>query len=80
MPKILRYSALRLLVFFGVLCALYLAGMRGFLLLIVAALVSTLVSFFALARFRDETAQVVQQKVDARAARARELREAEDDE
>lgn len=80
MAQIARYTALRLLVFFGILSALYLCGLKGFLLLIVAALLSTLVSYFVLARFRDETTAVVQQRVEAKAERARKMREAEDDE
>lgn len=78
MAKIARYTALRLLVFFGILGAFYLAGLRGFLLLIVAALASTLVSYFALARFREETTAVVQERVEAKQERAQKMREAED--
>ena len=78
MAKILRYTALRLLVFFGILSALFLCGMKGFLLLIVAALLSTLVSYFLLARFREETVTVVQSRVEEKQERAQRMREAED--
>ena len=78
MPQVARYTALRLLVFFGVLGACYLAGLRGFLLLIVAALISTVVGYFVLARFREETVAVVQSRVEAKQERAKKLREAED--
>lgn len=79
MAPVARYTALRLLVFFGLLAVLWLCGLRGFLLLIVAALLSTLVSFFALSRFREETVDVVQHRVEERKLRAQQAREAEDD-
>lgn len=79
MNPIVRYTLLRFLVFFGILAAFYLAGLRGFLLLIVAALASTAVSYFVLNQFRAETEQVVQHKIEERSARAKALREAEDD-
>lgn len=79
MNSVLRYSVLRFLVFFGVLGVLYLVGMRGFLLLIVAALISTAVSYIGLANFRQDTVVAVQKRVDERSERAKKLREAEDD-
>ena len=79
MAPVARYTVLRLLVFFGCLSVGWLVGLRSFLLLIVAALASTAISFFALNRFRQETVDVVEQRVEHRRARSQELREAEDD-
>ena len=45
---------------------------------IVAALASTAISFFALNRFRQETVDVVEDRVEKRRARAQQMREAED--
>lgn len=79
MAPVLRYTALRILVFFGVVCVGWLCGLRTYALLIVAALVSTVISFFVLNRFRQETVDVVQHKVEERQVRAASMREAEDD-
>jgi len=78
MAPVARYTVLRILVFFGCVCLGYLCGLRSFLLLIVAALASTAISFFALNRFRQETVDVVEDRVEKRRARAQQLREAED--
>ena len=54
----LRYTVLRLLVFLGVLSALWLLGLRGqenmLLLVAGAALLSAVISYFGLRRFREE--------------------------
>ena len=78
MAPVARYTVLRLLVVFGCVCLGYLCGLRSFLLLIVAALASTAISFFALNRFRQETVDVVEDRVEKRRARAQQMREAED--
>lgn len=79
MAPVARYTVLRLLVFFGCLSVGWLCGLRSFVLLIVAAVASTVISFFVLNRFRQETVDVVENRVERRRARAQELREAEDD-
>jgi mannitol-specific phosphotransferase system IIBC component len=67
-----RYSLLRILVFFGVLSLLWLLGMRGrdqqIPLLVISALVSMVLSYFVLARFREESTQKLQAAVERRAA------------
>ena len=78
MAPVARYTVLRILVFFGCVCLGYLCGLRSFLLLIVAALASTAISFFALNHFRQETVDVVESRVERRRERSKELREAED--
>ena len=75
----LRYTLLRLLVFFGMMCALYLVGMRGILLLVISALASAILSVFLLAGPREQFAQQIDEKVQARRARAEEHRSYEDD-
>lgn len=79
MAPVARYTVLRLLVFFGCLSVGWLLGLRSFLLLIVAAVASTAISFFVLNQFRQETVDAVENRVERRRARAQELREAEDD-
>jgi mannitol-specific phosphotransferase system IIBC component len=69
---VLRYSVLRLLIFFGVLSLLWLLGLRSrdqeIPLLVLSALISMVVSYFVLARFRVESAQKIQAVVERRAA------------
>ena len=69
----LRYSVLRLLIFFGVLSLLWLVGIRDqWMLLVLAALISMVLSFFVLARFREEgttaIAERLQRRVEAKQA------------
>ena len=75
----LRYTLLRLLVFLGALALLWLLGLRGeedlLLLVVGAALLSMVVSFFALRRFREDTSARIAERLDARAA-ARQARPA----
>ncbi len=74
----LRYTVLRILVFFAVLALLWLLGLRGeenlLFLVVGAALVSAVVSFVALRRFREDTsaqiAERLEQRAEARRARA----------
>jgi hypothetical protein len=72
---VLRYSVLRLLVFFGVLSLLWLLGLRGrdevIPLLVLSALISMVLSYFVLARFREESTQQVVAAVERRSAARR---------
>ncbi len=67
----LRYSVLRLLVFFGVLSLLWLLGLRHedqrWMLLVLSALISMVLSFFVLARFRAESTQQIAERLQRRA-------------
>ncbi len=71
----LRYSLLRLLVFFGCVRLLWLAGLRDRehrpLLVVGAALLSAVISYFALRRFREAYSAQVAHKLEARAAAKR---------
>ena len=66
----LRYTVLRLLVFLGVLSALWLPGLRGqenmLLLVAGAALLSAVISYFGLRRFREEYSAQLAQKIEQR--------------
>jgi hypothetical protein len=68
----LRYSVLRLLVFFGVLSVLWLAGLRDqdqqWMLLVLSALISMVLSFFVLARFREESTAELARRIERRTA------------
>jgi len=66
----MRYTLLRMMVFFGTLCVLYLAQLRGIWLVVVSLLGSMLISFFVLRRPREELSRTIAAKVDARAERA----------
>jgi RsiW-degrading membrane proteinase PrsW (M82 family) len=65
-----RYSVLRLMMFFGFLLVLWLLGLRGLWLVLVAALGSMAVSYFVLAGPREEFSRRLAARVDERAARA----------
>jgi hypothetical protein len=69
-----RYSVLRLLIFFGFLCALWLLGLRDesqrWWLLGGAALGSMVVSYFVLRGPRAEFSATIARRVDERARRA----------
>jgi heme O synthase-like polyprenyltransferase len=75
----IRYSILRLLFFVVALLVLFAVGLRGWGLLILAAVVSLVVSFFALRGPREQFAEQVQHKVTERQKRAEAYRSAEDD-
>ena len=79
----LRYSLLRLLIFFGVLALLWLLGLRDrdqqWMLLVLAALISMVLSYFVLARFREETTRQLQERLERR-GQARQERAAQSDE
>jgi Na+/melibiose symporter-like transporter len=68
----LRYSVLRLLIFFGVLSLLWLLGLRDqdqqWMLLVLSALISMVLSFFVLARVREESTQRIAERLQQRAA------------
>lgn len=79
-----RYTLLRLLIFFGFLCALWLAGLREvseqWWLLGLAALGSTVVSYFVLRGPRAEFSAKIARRVDERAGRGESARTAATDE
>ena len=72
----LRYSLLRLLVFLGCVSLLWLAGLRDRVelpyLVLGAALLSAVISYFALRRFREDYSAQLAQKIEARSAAKRE--------
>ena len=69
-----RYSVLRLLIFFGFICALWLLGLRSesqrWWLLGLSALGSMVVSYFVLRGPRAEFSATIARRVDERARRA----------
>jgi hypothetical protein len=75
-----RYSVLRLMIFFGLLCALWLLGLRTWLLLGVAALGSMAVSYFVLRGPRAQFSASIVHHLDDRAERAVQARAHEIDE
>lgn len=72
MNAFLRYTVLRLLVFLGSLLALWLAGLRGeedlLLLVVGAALLSMVVSFVVLRRFREDYSAQLARTIERRTA------------
>jgi len=74
---VVRYSVLRLLIFFGVLAALWLLGLRGpdqqLLLLVLAAAISMAISVVVLWPFREDYSRQLAQRLEAR-ARAKQQR------
>jgi Protein of unknown function (DUF4229) len=75
-----RYSVLRLMMFFGFLCALWLLGLRDVWLLGISALGSMVVSYFVLQGPRAEFSARIARHVDERATRAERARADEIDE
>lgn len=67
----MRYTLLRLLVFLAFLLGLYLVGLRGIPLVLIAGLISSFVSLIALAGVREDFARTIQTKVDGRREKAR---------
>ena len=65
-----RYTILRLLVFLACVAALWLAGLRGeedlLLLVAGAALLSAVISYFGLRRFREEYSAQLSAKIEQR--------------
>ena len=68
------YTAGRVLVFAGVAALLFVVGLRGFVLVLVALLVSLPVSYVLLARARAGFAADVERRMTARRARREDLR------
>ncbi|HYO18329.1 MAG TPA: DUF4229 domain-containing protein [Dermatophilaceae bacterium] len=79
-----RYSVLRLMIFFGLLCALWLLGLRDpsqrWWLLGLSAVGSMVVSFFVLREPRAQFSASIVQHLDDRAERAEQTRPPEIDE
>ena len=67
----LRYTLLRTLIFFGCLAVAWLLGLRGrdnlIPLVLVAAIGSMIISFFALRPFRQQYSEQIADKLEARA-------------
>jgi hypothetical protein len=68
----LRYSLLRLLIFLGCVSLLWLVGLRDrdelLLLVVLAALLSAVISYFGLRRFREDYSAQLAQKLEERSA------------
>ena len=76
MNAFLRYTVLRVLIFFGCVLALWLAGLRDeeqlLLLVVLAALASMAISYVALRRFRQDYSTQLSASIERRAAARRE--------
>ncbi len=59
----LRYTALRALILVGTAGLLFVAGLRSWLLLLVAVLLSGFISIFALRRQRDEASSALSNRL-----------------
>lgn len=68
------YTAARVLIFFVLAGLGWLAGLRGFLLVFVALLISVPLSYYFLARQRDAFAADVERRVNERRTRRENLR------
>jgi hypothetical protein len=72
---VLRYTLLRLLVFLGCLALLWLLGLRDeedvLLLVVGAALLSAVISYVALRRFREDYSAQLAARIDQRSAARR---------
>jgi hypothetical protein len=79
-----RYSVLRLMIFFGLLCALWLLGLRDasqrWWLLGISAVGSMVVSYFVLQGPRAQFSASIARRIDERAGRAERARLDEIDE
>jgi Flp pilus assembly protein TadB len=71
----LTYSVARLAVFAVVATVLYFVGLRSFLLVAVALLISLPLSYFALRRQREALAAAVEHRVEGRRQRRTEIRD-----
>ncbi len=76
----MRYTVLRLLVFFGFLIVLWLLQLRGIWLVVIAGIMSAITSYFLLQGPRAELSRKIEARVERRARRAEEHRTAEEDE
>jgi Protein of unknown function (DUF4229) len=68
------YTGARALVFLAFLGLGWLVGLRGFLLIVVALVLSIPISYFFLARLRDRFAADLERKIDRRRERRTDLR------
>lgn len=75
----LLYTVARIAMFLAVAGVLYLMGARGLLLLLIAVVVSGLLSFIVLDRLRDAVSARVANRVDAARERRAQAAAAEDD-
>jgi cell division protein FtsW (lipid II flippase) len=75
---VLVYTSARVAIFAVTLAVLYAAGMRQLLLLLVAVLVSGLLSYLLLSRQRDAMSRAVVERGEGLRQRMRERTEAED--
>lgn len=75
----LVYTAARILVFLAAAGILYLVGARGILLVLLALIVSGLVSFVLLSSLRDRVSERVATRMDASRERREQAAAAEDD-
>lgn len=75
---LLRYTLLRVLLFLVVAALLWIAGMRGFWLLLVAIFVSGVVSVFVLSRSRDAASASLANRVSGVRRRMQQRTAAED--
>lgn len=75
----LLYTVARIALFLAVAGILYLVGARGFFLLIIAFLISGLLSFIVLDRLRDSVSARLAQRVDRARERRAQAAAAEDD-
>ncbi len=74
-----RYTLLRLSTFFIILILLWFAQLRGWPLLVASALISAIVSVFALRVPRERFAAQVEHRVERKREKADAMRTAEDD-
>lgn len=74
-----RYSLMRISIFFITLFALWFAQLRGWPLLISAALISAVISVYALRVPRERFASQVERRVESKRSKADKMRTAEDD-
>ncbi len=76
----MRYSVLRLLVFFAFLLGLWLVGLRGIWLIVFAGLFSLVTSYFLLQGPRAQFSRQIEEKVERRQAKVARERTDEEDE
>lgn len=63
MRATMSYTVLRLLLFFAVLLVLYWVGVGGFMLVVLAAVISALISFVLLSRLRDSMSMSLSSRI-----------------
>ncbi|NHN55308.1 DUF4229 domain-containing protein [Calidifontibacter sp. DB0510] len=75
----MRYTLLRILLFFGVLIVCWFLGLRGWPLLLIAAVASSIVSLVALRGPREQFAAQIEQRVADKRLKADQHRTLEDE-